>query len=305
MTERASADTSAVVHRIEGGDSPDLAALPTAVPAPYADRADYRARMRQYRRRLRRLQRKLYADGGHALLVVVQGMDAAGKNGLIRRVFGGIDPAGLHVWSFRGPDASELREDWLRRYQRRLPVRGEIGVFNRSYYEIALSARVHPEWLAARGDDPAGAEDDGYWSAYYRDIRDFERYLANNRIALVKLMPHISATQQRRRLAARLESRAKQWKLTAADCEDAARWHDFEAAYTDCIRATATPAAPWYVLPGDDKRTARLLAADAVVTALEALALDWPSPDSARAAELAQIEAHLEAGTDERGHRHG
>lgn len=278
--------------RIDAGPV-DLVGRNTVTPHLYRDKRHYHERMRDCRRRLRKLQRKLFAGDHHALLVVVQGIDAAGKNGLIRRVFGGLDPAGLHVWSFGAPNDAELLEDWLRRYQRRLPARGEIGVFNRSYYEITLSARVHPQWLHARGYDDADIAREGFWENYFRNIRFFERYLMDNGVKVVKIMPHISPEAQRGRLLDRLHKRSKQWKLTVADCEDSHRWREFATVYGECIGATASPETPWYVLPADDKRGARLLAAGAVIDGLESLRPDWPEPDAERLAELADIGAHL------------
>lgn len=279
--------------RIRNPATFSLVEMPTAVSAPYRTREDYRQQMWQYRRQLRRLQRQLQARADHALLVIVQGMDAAGKNGLIRRVFGGLDPVGLHVWSFGPPSEQEQYEDYLRRYQRLLPARGEIAVFNRSYYEMTLSTRVHPEWLTAQGCDAERAADPDFWNTLYEDIRQFEQYLMNNRIVLIKLMPHVSARTQRRRLLRRLRTLSRQWKLTTLDGEDSSRWPEFLNVYSDCLKATSTPLAPWYVLPGDDKRTARLMAAEVVLQAMQSMNPGWPKPDKNRQMELAEIKKRL------------
>lgn len=291
MTEQM--PTSADAYRVTDTRHFDLGAMPTAIKSPYTDRKDYRTRMHAYRQQLRDLQRQLFAEGHRALLVVIQGVDAAGKNGLIRRVFGGMDPAGIHVWSFGVPNATEMREDFLRRYQLRLPSLGEISVFNRSHYEVALSARVHPEWLRIRGEDPQRASDPEFWTPYYEDIRSFERYLQHNGISVLKLMPHISARAQQKRLLKRLHTPTKRWKLSIADCDDARLWSEFMTAYEACIKATATQDAPWYILPGDDKRSTRLLAADAVVTALEAMHLSWPTPESTETPEMVAAQQRL------------
>ncbi|MHA7833906.1 MAG: PPK2 family polyphosphate kinase [Algiphilus sp.] len=263
-------------YRVDNGQDFELARFATAVTANYRDRSDYRQRMEAYRRSIRQWQRKLFADGQRGLLVVVQGMDASGKNGLIRRVMGSVDPAGLHVWSFGPPTSKELRQDFMRRYHQYLPEYGEIAVFNRSYYEFALSARIHPEWLEAHGIDAAEAESATFWQQVYNTIQAFEHYLLDNSIHVVKLMPHVSEQVQRQRLLDRLHTEHKRWKLSEADCKDVQRWDDLAKAYTACIQGTATTRAPWHVLPGDDKRTTRLLAAEAVLQALESMAPQWP-----------------------------
>lgn len=284
-------------YRVDDGQAFALGACATSVMDHYKSRSDYQRRLDTYRRSIRQWQRKLFADGRHGLLIVVQGMDAAGKNGLIRRVVGGVDPAGLHVWSFGPPSAPELRQDFMRRYHRYLPDYGEIAVFNRSYYEFALSARIHPEWLEAHGIDPKRAEQADFWEQVFQSIRDFETYLTNNGIHLVKLMPHVSAAVQRERLLDRLHKENKRWKLTEADCDDAMRWSAFAKVYEASIQATATPATPWYVLPGDDKRTTRLLAAEAVLQKLESIAPDWPQGiHGANAKERERIAQRLDGG---------
>ncbi|MEQ9009850.1 PPK2 family polyphosphate kinase [Algiphilus sp.] len=284
-------------YRVDDGETFALERFPTAVTANYRDRGDYRKRMDAYRRAIRLWQRKLFAEGRHALLVVVQGMDAAGKNGLIRRVLGSVDPTGLHVWSFGPPTSKELRQDFMRRYHQYLPEYGSIAAFNRSYYEFALSARIHPEWLAARGIDAAQAKNGRFWEQTYGTIQAFEGYLQDNGIHVVKLMPHVSQQAQGQRLLDRLHKEDKRWKLTEADCEDAGRWDELAAAYDACIHGTATTKAPWFVLPGDDKRTARLLAAEAVLQKLEQLSPQWPDGlDGNNAAKRARIAAILNGG---------
>lgn len=284
-------------YRVDDGQSFALDRYATAVAANYKNRADYRRRLDAYRRAIRQWQRKLFADGGSGVLIVVQGMDAAGKNGLIRRVMGGVDPAGLHVWSFGPPSAQELRQDFMRRYHHYLPDYGEIAVFNRSYYEFALSARIHPEWLEAHGFDPKRARQKTFWQQVFESILAFEHYLMDNGIHLVKLMPHVSGTVQRDRLLDRLHKENKRWKLSEADCDDAQRWDAFATAYEGCIQATATPRAPWYVLPADDKRTTRLLAAEAILQKFESIAPDWPDGiDGADSKERQRIAELLSAG---------
>jgi len=295
--ELAEQRVSVANYRVDNGQAFALDQCATSVMNHYKNRSDYQRRLDAYRRAIRQWQRRLFADGRHGLLIVVQGMDAAGKNGLIHRVMGGVDPAGLHVWSFGPPSAPELRQDFMRRYHRYLPDYGEIAVFNRSYYELALSARIHKEWLEAHGFDRKQAEKADFWEQVFRSIRDFETYLMNNGIHLVKLMPHVSAAVQRERLLDRLNKEHKRWKLSEADCDDANRWTAFSKVYEASIQATASPTAPWYVLPGDDKRTTRLLAAEAVLQHFEAIAPEWPDGiDGADTKERERIAQRLGAG---------
>lgn len=272
-----------------------LADCATRITRPYQGDAAFRRVMKALREGIADRQRKLFANGTDAVLVVVQGVDGAGKNGLVRHALRKVDPNGMHVWSFGAPDHGELREDFLRRYQRRLPLTGEIAVFNRGYHEVVLSGRVHPDSQVPAHHAEAAPAAETTIAARFEEIRAFERYLVANRIAVVKIMLHVSPGTQQRRLRSRADSNAKQWKLTEADCRDAALWSDFAEAYEACIANTATSASPWYVLPADDKRTARMLGAAAVLQALERLAPEWPVPGAGRKAELARMVAALSA----------
>jgi PPK2 family polyphosphate:nucleotide phosphotransferase len=241
-----------------------------------------------------RLQDMLYAQDRWALLAIFQAMDAAGKDGAIKHVMSGINPAGCQVASFKAPSPQELDHDYLWRCQRELPERGRIGIFNRSYYEEVLVVRVHPEILAKEKLAPELVKDD-IWERRFEDIRHFERHLTRNGTTLVKFFLNVSPGEQRRRFLQRLEDPAKQWKFSAADLAERAKWKLYRKAYEDMIRATATEHAPWYVVPADRKWFTRIVVAAAMVDALESLDLAYPEVTKAQQAELAKMKRALEA----------
>jgi PPK2 family polyphosphate:nucleotide phosphotransferase len=241
-----------------------------------------------------RLQDMLYAQDRWALLAIFQAMDAAGKDGAIKHVMSGINPAGCQVASFKAPSPQELDHDYLWRCQRELPERGRIGIFNRSYYEEVLVVRVHPEMLAQEKLAPELVKDD-IWERRFEDIRHFERHLTRNGTTIVKFFLNVSPGEQRRRFLQRLEDPAKQWKFSAADLAERARWKQYMKAYEDMIRATATERAPWYVVPADRKWFTRIVVAAAMVDALESLELAYPEVTKAQQAELAKVKRALEA----------
>jgi PPK2 family polyphosphate:nucleotide phosphotransferase len=241
-----------------------------------------------------RLQDMLYAQDRWALLAIFQAMDAAGKDGAIKHVMSGINPAGCQVASFKAPSPHELDHDYLWRSQRELPERGRIGIFNRSYYEEVLVVRVHPEILAKEKLAPELVKDD-IWERRFDDIRHFERYLTRNGTTIVKFFLNVSPGEQRRRFLQRLEDPAKQWKFSTADLAERAKWKQYMKAYEDMIRATATVRAPWYVVPADHKWFTRIVVAAAMVDALESLDLAYPEVTPAQQAELAKVRRALEA----------
>lgn len=204
------------------------------------------------------LQDKLYADQKAGLLIVLQAMDAAGKDGAIKHVMGAINPQGCTVTAFKTPSAEEHAHDFLWRCIPHLPRRGMISIFNRSYYEEVLAVKVHPEWLAAEGFKPAECNDT-FWKHRYASIADFEHHLTRNKTAVVKIFLHLSYGEQRKRLLARLDEPAKNWKFSEADLHERGNWKSYQQAYEAAIRATASEHAPWYVVPADNKRTARFL----------------------------------------------
>jgi len=244
--------------------------------------------------RLEELQERLFAQDEWALLLVFQAMDAAGKDGTIKHVMSGVDPRGCDVHSFKAPSVEELDHDFLWRCAVRLPPRGHIGLFNRSYYEEVLVVRVHREFLS-RQRLPAPLVDRGIWKRRFEDIRAFERHLSRNGTRILKFFLHVSRDEQRRRFLDRLEVAGKEWKFSTADVAERKHWDEYMAAYQDAIRHTAAPHAPWFVVPADHKWFTRLVVAEAIVAELERLDLDLPAPDPARSDELAEARRALEA----------
>ncbi len=274
--------------RLVPGEPAGLDARPTRItPPPYASRSDYGKRLRKRVKAMAKLQRVLQAERRHALLVVLQAMDAGGKDGTVRHVFSGLNPQGCQIWSFGPPTREELLHDFLWRTTARLPPRGCIGVFNRSYYEEVLAVRVHPALLGPEGLEPA-AEEDGVWDGRFRSIVEHEAHLERNGVRLLKVFLHVSQEEQRRRLLRRIDRPDHQWKIDPSDIAERARWSDYAQAYEACLAATSTKAAPWFIVPGDDKRTARLLVAALVRDALEALHPAYPAASPERRAELEQ-----------------
>ncbi len=257
----------------------DLDARPTKLPSLYDKKGDYEDALADRVKRLSKLQQNLYADDRYALLVIFQAMDAAGKDGAIRYVFSGVNPQGIQVFSFKQPSAEELDHDFLWRTTTRLPERGRIGVFNRSYYEEVLVVRVHPEFLGSERlpDQPESL--DALWQQRYASIRDHEAHLHRNGTRVVKFYLHLSPEEQRDRFMARLDEPEKNWKFSGGDLEERKQWPAYRRAYADAIDATSTPECPWYVIPADDKKNARLLIAETLVRTLESLDLRYPEGD--------------------------
>ena len=245
-------------------------------------------------KRLAELQKRLYADGHWALLIVLQGMDAAGKDGVIAHVMSGLNPQGCEVRSFKAPSEEELAHGFLWRTAIRLPERGRIGIFNRSHYEEVLVVRVHPEMLE-RQKLPAKLISKDIWTQRFKDIRAFERHLARNGVAVLKFFLHISREEQRQRLLARLDEPVKRWKFSMNDVAERKLWDKYMAAYEDMIRATSRPEAPWYVVPADNKPFARLVVAAAMIETLQSLDLQFPGIAGAALKELQKVRAALEA----------
>jgi len=243
--------------------------------------------------RLQELQEALYAEGGRALLVVFQALDAAGKDGTIEHVMRGVNPQGVRVTSFKAPSSLEQAHDFLWRCQLALPRRGEIGIFNRSHYEEVLAVRVHPDFLAGQGIDPARAADPAFWDERCAAIADWEAHLARNGTRVVKFFLHVSKGEQRKRFLARAEEPDKHWKFNANDVRERAHWDAYQAAYGAAIAATSTSEAPWYVIPADHKWLMRTAVAQIVVHHLEAMDPRYPQPDAEARAAMEQAVAEL------------
>jgi PPK2 family polyphosphate:nucleotide phosphotransferase len=234
------------------------------------------------------LQQVMYAHDRYALLLVFQAMDAAGKDGTIRAVLSGVNPAGCHVTSFKTPSAEELDHDFLWRTARQLPERGRIGVFNRSYYEEVLVVRVHPEFLAAQRL-PNGVDKRGFWPDRYESIREHERHLARNGTVILKFFLNISRDEQRKRFLSRLEEPEKHWKFSEKDVAERAYWDKYQQAYEEALNETSRPWAPWYAIPADNKDYMRMTVAQIVRDTLKSLDLEYPRPDKATLARFDEM----------------
>ena len=241
---------------------------------------------------LSELQDKLYAQNQWAVLVILQAMDAAGKDGTIKHVMSGVNPQGCDVASFKVPSEEELNHDFLWRTNRRLPERGRIGIFNRSYYEEALVVRVHPDLLTAEKLPPSLITKD-LWQERFEDINAFERHLMRNGVLVRKFFLHLSKAEQRRRFLSRLEDPNKHWKFSPADVRERQKWGAYMRAYEEVIRHTATDYSPWYVVPADHKWFTRMVVAEVIVDALESLELSYPKVSAAKRKELAAVRSAL------------
>jgi PPK2 family polyphosphate:nucleotide phosphotransferase len=279
--------------RLAAGDKVQLKKYPTRVKPFHRSKRQYAKLHAAHLARLGALQDLLYAENRHALLVIFQAMDAAGKDGAIKHVMSGINPQGCQVFSFKHPSAEELDHDFLWRTERCLPERGRIGIFNRSYYEEVLIVRVHPEILAAQ-NPPAGAADDPkFWQHRYHSINELEKHLHRNGTRVVKFFLHLSREEQRQRFLARIEDPDKNWKFSEDDIAERKRWKDYQTAYEAALSHTSTKHAPWYVIPADDKPAARLIISEVIIETLEALKMSYPVTGSGRRKALRKIRAQL------------
>jgi len=280
-------------YRMPPGKRLNLSKWPTAAPALTKSKKHYQKLLKEHVNDLSALQQLHYASNRHALLLIVQGMDAAGKDGAIRHVMSGINPQGCEVFSFKQPSAEELEHDFLWRTTCRLPERGRIGIFNRSYYEEVLVVRVHPEDLRNEGLSQQLQDDKSKWDDRYRSIVDFERHLDRNNTRVVKIFLHISKEEQRKRFLARIDEPEKNWKLSLADIQERKFWKEYVKAYEECLSATSTHHAPWYVVPADDKDDARLIVSQIVLDALRGLKPSYPATTQKHRAELKSIRKML------------
>ncbi len=247
--------------------------------------------LEQSRLELAEAQEVLYASDTHSVLIILQAMDAAGKDGTIRHVMSGVNPQGCQVFSFKKPSAEELDHNFLWRYMKSLPERGRIGIFNRSYYEDVLVVKVHPEWLGPGApEDP----DKRFWEERYEDINNFEKHLSRNGTLILKFFLHVSKEEQRRRFLERLTNPEKHWKFSEADLAEREHWKSYRKAFEDALSATSTKCAPWYVIPADRKYEARAVIADIITTAIQDLGLKYPKVDEQQLARLKAARAKLE-----------
>ena len=281
-------DTRVESLAVEEGQHAMLAARPTRIDPIYSSRGDYKARLKAQVKELSKLQPRFYASDTYALLVIFQAMDTAGKDGAIRHVMSGVNPQGCQVTSFKHPSAVELDHDFLWRTTPYLPERGRIGIFNRSYYEEVLVVRVHPEILKAE-NLPLETLNGDIWRQRYESINQHEQHLHRNGTRIIKFFLHVSRKEQRKRLLSRIEDPTKNWKFNPADIEERRYWDEYMEAYEQCLYATSTRHAPWYVIPADDKRNARLFVSRIILNTLESLKVDFPKPTPEHLAEM-QVE---------------
>ncbi len=277
--------------RVREGEKVDLKKWPTIVSPIFKSKKEYQTLLAGHIDEMRSQQDLLYAANSYALLVIFQAMDAAGKDGAIKHVMSGINPQGCEVSSFKHPSAEELAHDFLWRTTRRLPERGKIGIFNRSYYEEVLIVRVHPEIL--RAERLPQLDEKNIWKDRYRSIVNLEEHLRGNGTAIVKFFLHISKEEQRKRFLDRLEDPNKNWKFSLDDLHERQYWKRYMEAYEECLSATSTDGAPWYIVPADDKMNARLMVSRILVDTFKGLNLDYPKPDAKRLQELKAIRQQL------------
>jgi PPK2 family polyphosphate:nucleotide phosphotransferase len=279
--------------RVREGVKVDLRDWPTRVAPVYDSDKDYATILSEHVKALSARQRLLYASNQYAVLLIFQAMDAAGKDGAIAHVMSGINPQGCQVFSYKHPSAAELKHDFLWRTTRDLPERGRIGIFNRSYYEEVLIARVHPEILHAEGLPPELRSEKRIWRERYRSIIGLERHLRCNGTRIVKIFLHLSKEEQRKRFLERIDNPEKNWKFSGSDIEERRFWADYTRAYEKCLSATSTADAPWYVVPADNKHNARLIVSRILLDTFSELKLSYPRSDSKRRGELKALRAQL------------
>ena len=279
--------------RVKQGDSVNLEKWPTLVGPVYESKEHYHELLAKHVEQLSAQQQLLYASNRHAILIIFQAMDAAGKDGAIKHVMSGVNPQGCQVFSFRHPSATELQHDFLWRTTRDLPERGRIGIFNRSYYEEVLIARVHPGILRSEGVPDCHADDEMVWHDRFRSISDLERHLSGNGTRIVKFFLHLSKDEQRKRFLERIDQPEKNWKFSSADIEEREFWNDYQKVYEDCLGATSTTESPWYVVPADNKKNTRLIVSHIVLDTLEQLEMAYPESDPKRLQELKAIRERL------------
>jgi PPK2 family polyphosphate:nucleotide phosphotransferase len=272
--------------RVREGETVHLRDRPTRVKPFYRSMKDYGKILEDHRDRMTKLQNLLYASNEHALLLIFQAMDAAGKDGAIKHVMSGVNPQGCQVYSFKHPSTEELEHDFLWRTTRCLPERGRIGIFNRSYYEEVLIVRVHPEILRSQNLPDGEAKSAKIWRHRFRSILDLERHLHSNGTRVVKFFLHLSKEEQRRRFLARIDDPDKNWKFSRNDIAERGRWEDYRVAYEECLSCTSTKIAPWYAVPADDKANAHLIISQVIVDTLKKMRLAYPRMDKAQRREL-------------------
>jgi PPK2 family polyphosphate:nucleotide phosphotransferase len=279
-------------YRVDGGEKFRLKNFDPADTGKLHDKEGATELLDDGVKLLSRMQEKLYAQDRWSLLIILQAMDAAGKDGVVKHVMSGVNPQGCDVHSFKAPSAEELDHGYLWRAHKAVPERGKIGIFNRSYYEEVLVVRVHEQILASQKLPPSLVTKH-IWEERFEDMRRFERYLTRNGTIVLKFFLNVSRGEQKKRFLERLEDSKKNWKFSMADVKERGYWKDYQAAYEDMIRNTATKYAPWYVVPADNKWFTRLVVASAIIEALDKLNLQFPDADKEVKKELQKVRASL------------
>ncbi len=277
------------------GKSPRLTALPNEIEDVYEDKKEYEKQIEDAREEMETLQSLMFAQDRYALLVIFQGMDTSGKDGAIKHVMSGISPAGVQAFTFKKPTDTELDHDWMWRTTTSLPERGRIGIFNRSYYEEVLVVKVHPKIMREYQRIPANLiqDEDRVFEDRYRDINNFEDYLTRNGTRIVKIFLNISRDEQKERLLARIEEPDKNWKMSLQDVVERDSWDKYMEAYQAVLDKTSTAAAPWYVVPGNDKKNARLIISQIIISELNRLELSFPPVTDEFRAKLEEVRDYL------------
>jgi PPK2 family polyphosphate:nucleotide phosphotransferase len=278
--------------RVREGEAVDLKKWPTKIDPVYKSKEHYKSLLEEQVAKLNAMQEAQFASNRYAVLAILQGMDASGKDGVVRHMMSGVNPQGCRVYSFKQPTEAELEHDFLWRTTQHLPERGRIAIFNRSYYEEVLVVRVHREILEHEGVPDADRRHK-LWRDRYRSINDFEKHLDVNGTRIVKLFLHLSKDEQLERFLERIDDPKKNWKFSSADIEERKYWQQYMKAYEECLSATSTKDAPWYVVPADDKENARLIVSRIVLDTLEGLKMAYPKTNPKRRRELLSIRKRL------------
>jgi PPK2 family polyphosphate:nucleotide phosphotransferase len=284
---------NSIDFRVRPGAKVKLKRCATMVKPFCQSKKQYKKLLEKHVEDLSSLQRLHYASNRHALLLIFQGMDAAGKDGVIRHIMSGVNPQGCEVFSFKEPSAEELQHDFLWRTTKRLPERGRIGIFNRSYYEEVLVVRVHPDILRSEGLSEELRHEKNTWNERYRSIVDLEDHLYRNGTRIIKFFLHLSKAEQQKRFIERIDEPDKNWKFSLADIHERKYWRHYVKAYEACLVATSTHHAPWHIVPADDKENARLIVSQIVIDALKELKMAYPKITAKRREELKSIRKKL------------
>lgn len=285
------------VFKFTGDKQLSIKEMPTSVERLYQSKKDYKNLLREYQKEINELQNKMYAHNRYGALLLFQAMDAAGKDSTIQHVMSGINPHGVKVFAFKKPSSEEIDHTFLWRTNRRMPARGTVHIFNRSYYEEVLVVKVHDDIARSHQNLPEEslADMDLFWEKRYRAIQDMENYESDNGVKILKFFLNVSKEEQKRRFLSRIDTPEKNWKFSSADIKERGYWEQYMQAYEHAINATASDTCPWFVIPADDKKNMRLIVSAIVLQALNSLELSYPKLDQAATSKLSEYRALLTA----------